>query len=89
MRAGSCDMPPSNGEARHQIIDELLCVTAGMGGQVGIFGRGQDRAMAEDFLYFEQIDARFDQMSGIAVAQAVQGDLFFIPQSATTWRIVV
>ena len=24
--------------------------------------------MAEDFLYLEQIDTRFDQMSGIAVA---------------------
>jgi hypothetical protein len=24
--------------------------------------------MAEDFLYLEQIDARFDQMSGVAVA---------------------
>jgi len=23
--------------------------------------------MAEDFLYLEQIDARFDQMSGVAV----------------------
>jgi len=45
--------------------------------------------MAEDFLYLEQIDARFDQMSGVAVAQAMQGDLFFIPQSATTLRIVV
>lgn len=45
--------------------------------------------MAEDFLYLEQIDTRFDQMSGIAVTQAVQSDLFFIPQSATTLRIVV
>ena len=45
--------------------------------------------MAEDFLYLEQIDTRFDQMSGIAVPQIVQGDLFFIPQAATTLRIVV
>jgi len=59
------------------------------GGQVCVFGRGQDRAMTEDFLYFEQIDARFDQVSGIAVPQTVQGDLFFIPQAATTLRIVV
>jgi len=45
--------------------------------------------MAEDFLHLEQIDARFDQMGSVAVAQAVQGDLFFIPQAATTLRIVV
>ena len=47
-----------------------------VGCQVRVFGGGQDGAMAEDFLYLEQIDTRFDQMSGIAVAQAVQGDLF-------------
>ncbi len=60
-----------------------------LGGQVCVFGGGQDRAMTEDFLYFEQIDARFDQVSGVAVSQTVQGDLFFIPQAATTLRIVV
>ena len=57
--------------------------------QVRVPDGGQDGTMAEDFLYLEQIDTRFDQMSGIAVTQAVQGDLFFIPQSATTLRIVV
>jgi len=56
----------------------------GVGGQMGISGRGQNAAVAEDFLYFEQIDAGFDQMGGVAVAQAARGDLFFIPQSATT-----
>ena len=51
---------------------------------MGISGSGQNAAVAEDFLYFKQIDARFDQMGGVAVAQAARGDLFFIPQSATT-----
>ena len=60
-----------------------------MGGQVRVLGRGQDRTMAEDFLYFEQIDTRFDQVGRVAVSQTVQGDLFFIPQAATTLRIVV
>lgn len=59
-----------------------------MGCQVGIFGGCQDAPMAKDFLYFDQIDAGFDQMRGIAVAQIVRGDLFFMPQSATTWCIV-
>jgi len=62
---------------------------ARVGSQVRVPGGGQDGAMAEDFLYLEQVDARFDQMSCIAVSQTMQGDLFFIPQAATTLRIVV
>ena len=50
----------------------------GVGSQVGVFGGGQDRAMAEDLLYLEQIDTRFDQMGCIAVAQAVRGNLFWL-----------
>ena len=68
MRAGSFDIAPSNGEASHQIGDDLFCVMVRVGCQVCVFGGGQDRAMAEDFLYLKQIDTRFDQMSGIAVA---------------------
>ena len=89
MRAGSFAFPPLDGKAVHQRIDQLPGVMVRVRAQVGIFGGGQDGAMAEDFLYLEQIDARFDQMSGVAVAKAMQGDLFFIPQSATTLRIVV
>ena len=51
---------------------------------MGIFAGGEDTAMAENFLYFKQIDTRLDQMRGIAVTQAVYGDLFFIPQASTT-----
>ena len=68
MRAGSFDIPPSNGEASHQIVDDLCCVMVRVGCQVRVFGGGQDGAMAEDFLHLEQIDTRFDQMSGIAMA---------------------
>ena len=60
-----------------------------VGCQVRVFGRRQNASVAKDFLYFEQIDACFDQMGRIAVPQTVQGDLFFIPQAATTLRIVV
>lgn len=56
---------------------------------MGVFGGCQDTAMAKDLLYFEQVDAGFDQMSGIAMAQAMQGNLFFIPQALTTLRMVV
>ncbi len=51
---------------------------------MSVFGGGQDGVVTEDPLYFEQVDARFDQMSGITVAKAVRGDLFFMPQCETT-----
>ena len=37
-------------------------------GQVGITGGGQNTMMAEDFLDFEHVNARFDQMRGITSA---------------------
>ncbi len=37
--------------------------------------------MAEDLLYFEQINPGFDQMGCIAVTQTVWADLFFRPQA--------
>ena len=45
--------------------------------------------MAEDLLHLEQIDTGLDQMGCIAVTQAMGGDLFFIPQAATTLCRVV
>jgi hypothetical protein len=57
-------------------------------GQMGIASSGQDTVVAEDFLHFEQVDARFDQMRGITVTQAVRGNLFFSPQSCATLRSV-
>ena len=48
--------------------------------EVGIAGGGEDGVMAEEFLYLDQIDTGLDQVSGIAVPQAVWGDLFFTPQ---------
>ena len=68
MRAESFDFPPCDGEAVHQLIDHLGGVMVCAGGQVSVFGGGQDGVVTEDFLYFEQVDARFDQMSGITVA---------------------
>ncbi len=56
----------------------------GLVGQVGVANGGENRVMAEVFLYLDQIDAGLDQVGGIAVAQAVRGDLFFRPQTSTT-----
>lgn len=60
----------------------------GMGCEMGVAGGGQDALVAEDLLHLQQINAGLDQVSGIAVAQAVWGNLFFIPQAATTLRMV-
>ena len=48
----------------------------GLVSEVGIAGGGEDRVRAEEFLDLDQIDAGLDQMGGIAVPQAVRGDLF-------------
>jgi len=48
--------------------------------QVGIAGGGEDGVVPEELLYLDQIDTGLNQVSGIAVAQAVGGDLFFRPQ---------
>ena len=42
---------------------------------MGIFGGGQNGVVTEDFLDFEQVNAGFDQMGGITVAQAMGGNL--------------
>lgn len=81
MTAKSFDFPPISGKAIHQIVDGLLCVMVRLGCEVGVSGGSQDGAMAEDLLNFEQVDACFDQMGCVAMAQAVGCDLFLSPQS--------
>ena len=68
----------------NELIDDLLGVFFLVGGQVGVAGSGQNGAMTKDFLYGKQIDAGFQQMRGVAVAQTVGRELFFIPQSVAT-----
>jgi hypothetical protein len=89
MTAESFDGPPVQGKAIHQGIDHLAGVPVRASSQVGIAGSGQDTVVAEDFLHFQQIDTGFDQMRGVAVTEAVRGNLFFKPQSWATLRSVV
>jgi len=65
-----------DGKAIHQVIDYLPGIIVRAGGQMGIFGGGQEGVMTEDFLDFEEADAGFDQMSGITMPQTVWGNLF-------------
>ena len=61
----------------------------GLVGQVGVAGGGENRVMTEDLLHLDQIDAGFDQMSGVAVPKAVRRDVFFKPQASMTLCKVV
>jgi hypothetical protein len=58
MRVKSFDAPPIHGKAIHQGIDQYVGLKVRGIGQVGIAGSGQDAVVAEDFLNFEQVDAR-------------------------------
>lgn len=53
----------------------------GLIGQMRVPNRSENRMMTEDLLHLDQIDAGFDQVSCIAVAQTVGCDLFFRPQA--------
>ena len=88
MRVISFDLPPANGEAFHQIVDGLTCVIGRMGCQMRVSARGQDTPVAKNLLNLKQINTSFYQMSGITVAQAMWGNLFFIPQASTTLCMV-
>ncbi len=86
MTVGSWNLPPRDlpllqDKPVHHFVNDLMGFLVRMGGQVRIFGRGQNGAMPQNVLDFKQVDARFNEMSGIAVAQTVRGNLFFIPQS--------
>ena len=48
----------------------------GLVSQMGVTRRSKNRVMAEEFLNLDQVDAGFDQVSGIAVAKTVWRDLF-------------
>lgn len=89
MRVISFDLPPANGKTLHQVVDGLICVMRRMGGQMRISAGRQNAAMAKDLLNLKQVNARFNQMRGITVAQAMGCNLFFRPQAATTLCMVV
>jgi hypothetical protein len=67
----SFDLPPINGEAAHQLIDQLIGALGGMGGEVGVLGGGQNAAVAQDLLDLQQVKAGLDQVGGIAVATGI------------------
>jgi len=59
-----------------------------MGSQVGISTGSQNTAMTKNLLNFKQINASFNQVRGITMAQAVRRNLFFKPQALTTLHMV-
>ena len=57
--------------------------------EMGVAQGSEDGLMTENLLYCQQVDARFNQMGGIAVAQTVRGEFFLTPQAWVTRRKVV
>ena len=78
-------MAPLDLDVRDQRIDACLRGELTLFGEMGVAQGREDGLVAEDLLYFEQVDTRFNQMRGIAVAQAVWRNSFFKPQSWMTW----
>jgi hypothetical protein len=56
----SFDIPPIDGEAVHQLIDQLIGALGSMGGKMGVLGGGQDTAMAQYLLDLQQIETGLD-----------------------------
>ncbi len=67
MRGVSFDLPPLNGKGLHQVIDDLVSIMCGVGSKMCVLTGRQDAAVTQDFLYLEQINTGFDQMSGKTV----------------------
>ena len=77
-------MAPLDPDLPDQLVDACLRGKLALFGEMGVAQGGEDGLMAEDLLHFQQIDTRFNQMGGIAVAQAVWRNSFFKPQSWAT-----
>ncbi len=56
------------GETLHQLINGLMGIVFGTGGQVCVFAGGNNAGMTEKILHILQANARFDQMSRKASA---------------------
>ncbi len=47
-------------ETIHQIVDHLVRIFSGMGGEMGVFRGGQDATVPEDFLDLQQVEVGLD-----------------------------
>ena len=68
-----------------QLVDVPKRGELALFGEVGVTQGGEDGLVTENLLHFQQVNTRFDQVGGIAVAQTVWRDSFFKPQSWMTW----
>ena len=92
-------MAPTDVDLPDQLVDTCLRGELALFGEMGVAEGGEDGLVAEDLLYFQQVNARFNQMRGITVAQTVRCNSFFTrgaqeplrgkPQSRVTWCKVV
>lgn len=83
-RGGSYNLLPIDLDLAHQIVYVGFGGFLALLGEMGVAGGGEDGVMAEYLLYFKQVNARFDQMSGIGMTKAMRRNSFFKPISAVT-----
>lgn len=69
-------MAPTDLDLPHQQVDACAAGELALFGEMGVAQGGEDGLVAEDLLYFQQVNTRFNQMRGIAMAQAVWRNFF-------------
>lgn len=84
VRAESCDIAPADLNLPDQLIDACLRGQLALFSEVRVTQGGENGLVPENLLYFKQVDTRFNQMGGIAVAQTVWCNSFLKPQSRMT-----
>ena len=78
-------MAPTDLDLPHQLVDACAAGELALFGEMGVTQGGEDGLVPEDFLHFQQVNTRFNQMSGIAMSKTVRCNSFFKPQSWMTW----
>ena len=72
VQGGSFDCAPGHGKATHDGVDTIDGLMLSLIREMGVANGGQNGLMAQDLLNLNQIHTGFNQMRGIAVAQAVR-----------------
>ena len=84
-QGASYDPIPSNFDLPHQIVDVFLGGFFALFGEMGVATGGNHRVVTEDFLHFEQVYTRLNQVGSVAVTKAMRGNSFFKPICSVTW----
>ena len=73
-------------ESLHHVIDQLAGIFLALLGQVKIEHGGFESGMAHVALDDAQVDASFEEMGGVGMAQGVDRDALFCAPRHPTWH---